>query len=80
MSAPKCLSPAVVRAVHDIQISEHGGAAGVRDAERLDSSFVRPSQAHDYGLTDRHALAAGESSEVDYADGLRSRTRPISDS
>ena len=131
MSAPKWLSPAVVRAVHDIQISEHGGAAGVRDVERLDRSLVRPSQAHDYGLTDLHALAAkyahgiasahpfvdgnkrtaflaafiflkingrrlvapevevvrhtltlaaGESSEADYADWLRSRTRPIPDS
>ncbi|RKQ95234.1 type II toxin-antitoxin system death-on-curing family toxin [Maricaulis maris] len=66
MSAPKWLSPAVVFAVHDMQIAEHGGAAGLRDAEGLDSSLVRPSQAYESGLTDLHALAAK------YAHGLAS--------
>jgi len=131
VSAPNWLSPAVILAVHDMQIAEHGGAPGLRDTERLDSSLARPSQAYDYGLGDLHALAAkyahglasahpfvdgnkrtaflaafiflningqrlaapevevvqftaalaaGACSEADYADWLRSRTQPISDS
>ncbi|NTV86189.1 MAG: type II toxin-antitoxin system death-on-curing family toxin, partial [Burkholderiaceae bacterium] len=36
------LNRAVVLAVHDIQLAEHGGGAGVREAGLLDSALARP--------------------------------------
>ena len=36
------LNRAVVLAVQDIQLAEHGGGAGVRDAGLLDSALARP--------------------------------------
>jgi len=36
-------------AIHDRQLSEHGGAAGVRDQGLLDSALARPQQRHAYG-------------------------------
>lgn len=36
-------------AIHDRQISEHGGTAGVRDETLLDSALARPQQLHAYG-------------------------------
>ncbi len=36
-------------AIHDRQLSEHGGIPGVRDASLLDSALARPEQLHAYG-------------------------------
>lgn len=36
-------------AVHDRQLAEHGGIAGVRDDGLLDSALGRPQQKHAYG-------------------------------
>ncbi|HEU4774203.1 MAG TPA: type II toxin-antitoxin system death-on-curing family toxin [Lysobacter sp.] len=36
-------------AIHDRQLSEHGGRAGVRDESLLDSALARPQQLHAYG-------------------------------
>ena len=36
-------------AIHDRQLSEHGGSAGVRDESLLDSALARPQQLHAYG-------------------------------
>jgi death-on-curing protein len=36
-------------AIHDRQLSEHGGIPGVRDAGLLDSALARPQQLHAYG-------------------------------
>lgn len=36
-------------AIHDRQLSEHGGSAGVRDASLLDSALARPQQLHACG-------------------------------
>lgn len=36
-------------AVHDRQLAEHGGIAGVRDERLLDSALGRPQQRHAYG-------------------------------
>jgi death-on-curing protein len=36
-------------AIHDRQLSEHGGIAGVRDESLLDSALARPQQLHAYG-------------------------------
>jgi len=36
-------------AVHDRQLAEHGGAAGVRDEQQLESALARPQQRYAYG-------------------------------
>lgn len=36
-------------AIHDRQLSEHGGSAGVRNESLLDSALARPKQLHAYG-------------------------------
>lgn len=36
-------------AIHDRQLSEHGGSPGVRDESLLDSALARPRQLHAYG-------------------------------
>jgi len=36
-------------AIHDRQLSEHGGLPGVRDEDLLDSALARPQQLHAYG-------------------------------
>jgi death-on-curing protein len=36
------LSKQIVLAIHDEQLAEHGGAAGVRDAGLLESALARP--------------------------------------
>ena len=49
---------AVLIAVHDMQLAEHGGAAGVRDETLLDSALGRPLNLAAYGEPDAAALAA----------------------
>jgi death-on-curing protein len=52
------IDPAVVMAVHEEQLAEHGGGTGVRDAGLLESALSRPQQlAHD-GQPDVADLAA----------------------
>ncbi|MGY0650369.1 type II toxin-antitoxin system death-on-curing family toxin [Luteimonas sp. A537] len=36
-------------AIHDRQLSEHGGNGGVRDESLLDSALARPQQLYAYG-------------------------------
>ena len=43
------LEKALVLAIHDRQVAEHGGSAGVRDDGRLESALARPQQLHAYG-------------------------------
>ena len=43
------LEKALVFAIHDRQLAEHGGSAGVRDEGLLDSALARPQQLHAYG-------------------------------
>ena len=45
-------------ALHDRQLAEHGGAAGVRDAGLLESALARPVNLAAYGDPDAPALAA----------------------
>jgi len=66
------LAPAVLRAVHDEQLAEHGGAAGVRDEGLFESALARPSQLAQYGEPDVADLAAA------YAYGL-ARNHPFVD-
>jgi death-on-curing protein len=46
--------------IHDRQLAEHGGSAGVRDENMLESALARPQQLHAYGdpLPDLADLAA----------------------
>ena len=39
----------VVRAIHEAQITEHGGSLGFRDAGLLDSALARPENLAAYG-------------------------------
>jgi len=49
---------AVILAVHDMQLAEHGGSSGVRDANLLESALARPVNLDAYGAPDAPALAA----------------------
>ncbi|MBM2829445.1 MAG: type toxin-antitoxin system death-on-curing family toxin [Gammaproteobacteria bacterium] len=39
----------LVLAIHDRQLAEHGGSAGVRDENMLESALARPQQLYAYG-------------------------------
>jgi death-on-curing protein len=52
------LDPAVIRAVHDEQLLEHGGAPGTRDEGLLESALARPRHLESYGTPDAAELAA----------------------
>jgi death-on-curing protein len=54
------LREAVVLAIHEAQLAEHGGPAGVRDASLTESALARPRQLQAYGqpAPDIAALAA----------------------
>jgi death-on-curing protein len=63
----------VVLAVHESQLSEHGGAAGIRDEGLLASALARPRNLEAYGEdVDAAALAAS------YAFGI-ARNHPFFD-
>lgn len=66
------LQPSVLRAVHEEQLAEHGGAVGVRDAALLESALARARQLASYGDPDVAALAAA------YGFGL-ARNHPFTD-
>lgn len=61
-----------VLALHDRQLAEHGGPAGVRDAGMLGSALARPVNQWAYGKDDLCALAAA------YAFGI-ARNHPFAD-
>ena len=69
---PRFLSIDVAMAVHDRQLAEHGGLAGVKDAGLLESALTRPVNKHGYGEDDPCALAAA------YAFGIV-RNHPFAD-
>ena len=54
------LNRAVIIAIHEVQLAEHGGGTGVRDAGLLDSALGKPQQLNNYGEPppDAAALAA----------------------
>jgi death-on-curing protein len=43
------LEKALVLALHDRQLAEHGGTSGVRDEGLLESALARPQQLYAYG-------------------------------
>lgn len=48
----------VIRAIHEEQLSEHGGGMGTRDEGLLESALARPMQLAAHGTPDVAALAA----------------------
>jgi len=52
------IDPAVIAAVHDRQLAEHGGSEGVRDAGGIESALARPLNLANYGNPDAADLAA----------------------
>ena len=72
MAEPVWIVRDVVLAVHDEQLSEHGGQSGVRDLGLFESALARPRNQYAYGETSIARLAAS------YTFGL-SRNHPFLD-
>jgi death-on-curing protein len=56
--APAWILKATVLALHDEQIAEHGGLAGIKDEGLLESALARPENLYAYGKPDIIELAA----------------------
>lgn len=74
MQEPVWISKAAVLAIHERQLSEHGGGSGVRDDGLLGSALGKPQNlfAYNDGTVDLAALAAS------YAFGI-ARNHPFVD-
>jgi death on curing protein len=67
------VADSVVLAIHEAQLAEHGGIAGIRDEGLLSSALARPLNLEAYGdTTDAASLAAA------YAFGI-ARNHPFLD-
>jgi death on curing protein len=64
MQEPEWVSKAVVLALHEEQLAEHGGSPGLRDEGLLESALGKPQNLFSYGQPDLADLAAA------YAVGL----------
>ena len=77
------MEKALVLAIHDCQIAEHGGSPGLRDEGLLESALARPQQLYVYGeptpdLADlAAALAHGIARNHAFIDGNK-RTAHVS--
>lgn len=69
---PRILGADVAMAVHDRQLAEDGGLAGVRDRGLLEWAMARPVNHHAYGERDLLALGAA------YAFGI-ARNQPFAE-
>ena len=58
MSAPVWIDDVLVLAIHDRQLVEHGGAAGLRDESLLQSALARPLNHFSYANPNIVELAA----------------------
>lgn len=52
------IDAAVIRAIQEIQLTDHGGGAGIRDVGLLESALARPRQLSADGDPDAAMLAA----------------------
>ena len=52
------IDAAVVSAIHDEQLAQHGGSTGLRDLGLLESALARPRHLASYGEPDVAACAA----------------------
>ena len=57
-SAWRWIDRAVLIAIHDMQLAEHGGGTGLRDGNLLESALAKPENPAAYGDPDVAALAA----------------------
>jgi death-on-curing protein len=79
MNEPKWVPLAVVMAIHEAQLAQHGGGIGVRDQGLLESALARPQQIHAhtekppitrlaaayaFGLAKNHAFVDGNKRTV----------------
>ena len=55
---PVWLDARLALAIHDRQLSEHGGPSGLRDPGLLESALARPQNKWEYGEDELAALAA----------------------
>ena len=58
MTAWRWIDRTVLIAIHDMQLAEHGGGAGLRDGNLLESALAKPENLAAYGDPDVVALAA----------------------
>ena len=58
MDDPVWIIRAIVLALHEEQLAEHGGPSGIRDEGLLDSALERPKNQLSYGDPDIYDLAA----------------------
>ena len=58
MSQWRWIERRVLIAIHDMQLAEHGGGAGLRDDHLLESALAKPQNLAAYGEPDVAALAA----------------------
>jgi len=49
MNPPRGISIELALAIHERQLAEHGGQAGVREMSLLESALARPQQLHCHG-------------------------------
>jgi death-on-curing protein len=52
------IAPSLAHALHDRQISEHGGLEGIRDLGAIEAALARPRNLAGYEQPDAAALAA----------------------
>jgi death-on-curing protein len=72
MSEPLWLTRQIVEAIHDEQLTAHGGAGGLRDEGMLESALARPQNKWAYEQAELAELAAA------YAFGV-ARNHPFVD-
>jgi death-on-curing protein len=58
MTQVKWLTRQAIEIIHHEQLDEHGGLAGLKDDNALESALARPMNKAAYGEVDIHALAA----------------------
>ena len=58
MTSWRWIDRTVLIAIHDMQLAEHGGGAGLRDGNLLESALAKPENLAAYGNPDAAALAA----------------------
>jgi len=51
VTAPEWVAYSVVLAIHEAQLAEHGGSAGIRDEGLLQSALARPQNVYAYSET-----------------------------
>ena len=58
MNTPIWIEEAVIIAIHNRQLAEHGGSDGIRDKGLLESALFRPKYQFNYGNSTIFSLAA----------------------